>query len=82
MIEKLEAGCYLLVIGMGTVFIFLTIMIYVMKLSSTIISIVNKYWPEEIPAEKAQTKNKSTDNGTEIALAIACALHERETKKC
>ena len=77
MFETLKAGCYILAIGMSTVFIFLAIMIYVMEFSAKIIQIINKYWPEEIEEDKYATNNKKkTDNDAEVALAIACALHK------
>ena len=71
-----KEGFVVMVIGMGTVFVFLTIMIWVMNLNSYILKIVNKYFPEEIPADKTVSKKKSSSNDEEIALAIAAALHQ------
>ncbi len=69
----LKDGVFVMVIGMGTVFIFLTIMIFAMNINSKILQIVNKYFPEEIPEEKKPRKNTSKDEEA-IALAIACAF--------
>lgn len=80
MLQLLIDGCYLLVIGMGTVFIFLTVMIWVMELGAKTISIVNKYFPEEVVEDKHTSKKKAANNDAEIALAIACALNKGGAK--
>ena len=46
-----KEGFVVMVIGMGTVFVFLTIMIWVMNVNSKVLKIVNKYFPEEIPVD-------------------------------
>lgn len=70
-----KEGFFVMVIGMGTVFIFLTIMIFAMNINSYVLKFVNKYFPEEIPADKTPNKKKSSSNDDEIALAIACAVN-------
>ena len=73
--EALKEGFFIMVIGMGTVFMFLTIMVYAMNISKKILDIVNKYFPEaELPELKK--KRDKTDNDAEIALAIAAAIHK------
>ncbi len=72
----LKEGFVVMVIGMGTVFVFLTIMIWVMNFNSKILKIVNKYFPEEIPVEKTATRKKAATNDDEIALAIAVAFQK------
>ncbi len=68
-ISLLKEGLFVMIIGMGTVFVFLTVMIWVMKLNSIFMQkVVNKFFPEELPVEK-----KSPNNDEEIALAVACA---------
>lgn len=74
-ITLLKEGFIVMVIGMGTVFVFLTIMIFAMNINSYILKIVSKYFPEEIPVDKTALKKKVTNNDEEIALAIACAIH-------
>ncbi len=78
--EALKEGLFIMVIGMGTVFIFLTIMVYAMNICSKILSYINKYFPEELPIEP-KTKKEKTNNDAEIALAIACAIYEKERAK-
>lgn len=72
----LKEGFVVMMIGMGTVFVFLTIMIWVMNFNAKILKIVNKYFPEEIPVEKSVTRKKSATSDDEIALAIAVAFQK------
>ena len=74
--ETLNVGITIMTIGMSVVFLFLIIMIFAMNISSKAINLLNKYFPEEIP-EEPKKKNQKTDNDSEIALAIACAIKER-----
>ncbi len=74
----LKDGIFVMVIGMGTVFVFLTVMIWVMELNGKVLQIINKYFPEEIPAEK-KVNNKNGDE--EVALAIACAMVQAGKKQ-
>ena len=70
-----KEGVIVMIIGMGTVFVFLTIMIWAMNINTLILDVLGKYFPEEIPEVKKQTKKSSNDE--EIALAIACAFNEK-----
>ena len=74
--ENLNVGITLMVIGMSTVFVFLAIMIVAMNITTKIIGIINKYFPEPIPEEKNTRKKKQNDE-SEIALAIAVALNQQ-----
>ena len=77
--ENLNIGITLMVIGMSTVFVFLAIMIVAMNITTKVIGIINKYFPEELPPEPKKRTQK-TDNDAEIALAIACAIHKGAQK--
>ncbi|MBQ9245161.1 OadG family protein [bacterium] len=70
----LNVGATIMIIGMGTVFSFLTIMIFAMKLTSIILKIINKYFPEEIE-NNIKTKSIKKNNEEEIAIAIAAAYN-------
>lgn len=74
--ENLNIGIIVMVIGMATVFVFLAIMIVAMKITTKIIEIINKYFPEPVPEEK-NIRKKKQDDKSEIALAIAVAMRER-----
>ena len=69
-------GIFVMVIGMGTVFIFLTIMIFAMQINAKFLKFINKFFPEEIPQEKLTKRKVSKNDDEEIALAIACAIAE------
>ena len=71
----LKEGFFVMVIGMGTVFFFLTIMIGAMNINEKVLKFVGKFFPEEVPEVKT-TKKKVESNDDEIALAIACAIHQ------
>ena len=71
----LKEGVIVMVIGMGTVFFFLTIMIGAMNINEKVLKFVGKYFPEEIPEVKTK-KKKVESNDDEIALAIACAINQ------
>ena len=74
-LELLKDGSLIMVIGMGTVFFFLVVMIFAMEMSTSVLKFINKFMPEEIEEIKTTAKKKNTtDNDAEIALAIACAL--------
>ncbi len=73
-ITLLKDGIFVMIIGMGTVFIFLSIMIVAMNLNGKILKIVNKYFPEEIPEEKKTNKKTAKSEDEAVALAIACAV--------
>ena len=70
----LKDGIFVMIIGMGTVFIFLSIMIVAMNLNGKILKIINKYFPEEIPEEKKPNKKTVKSEDEAVALAIACAV--------
>lgn len=70
----LKDGIFVMIIGMGTVFIFLSIMIVAMNLNGKVLKIINKYFPEEIPEEKKPNKKTAKSEDEAVALAIACAV--------
>ena len=73
----LKEGAIIMVIGMGTVFFFLTIMIGAMNINEIVLKFIGKYFPEEV-AEVKTTKKQTDSKDDEIALAIACAIHQSQ----
>ncbi len=69
-LSLLKDGIYVMCIGMGTVFMFLVVLILAMNINSKVLKIVNKYFPEEV-SQKITSKQENNDE--EIALAVACA---------
>ena len=66
----LKEGLILMVVGMGTVYVFLIIMIYVMMLMEKVVIYLNKIMPEEV-VEAVKKVSKSKNGNQEIAVAIA-----------
>ena len=76
MSELFNTGITITFIGMAVVLAFLTLMIFVMNIaSSLIINVLNKYFPEAIKEEPKKAKKKAVSNDNEIALAIALAAN-------
>ena len=73
--ELFKEGTLIMVIGMGTVFFFLIVMIFAMEINSKVLAFINKFMPEEV-VETPTKKVAKKDDDAEIALAIACALHK------
>ena len=73
----LKEGAIVMVIGMGTVFVFLTIMIFAMNINERVLKFIGKYFPEELPEVKNANK-KVERSDDEVALAIACAIHKAQ----
>ena len=69
--ENLETALLLMVVGMATVFAILLLVIYLGKL---LISLVNKYAPEEQPLVKQGAKVSAPIHGN-IVAAITAAVN-------
>lgn len=69
----IKDGLILLVIGMGFVMIFLTVMIVVMNVSTKIVVYLNKIFPEESEEVKTVRKKLPPKSDEAIAVAIAAA---------
>ncbi len=67
----LQEGLIITIVGMGTVLIFLTILVFAMNIMSKTVSFISKFMPEEVEAPVAVRKETNTDE--EIAVAIAVA---------
>lgn len=73
LVSQLGEGFILLVLGMGTVFVFLTILIFATKAMSKIVA---KIAPEKAPAPVKRSAPKAAAAGaqdSEVAAAIAAA---------
>lgn len=71
--ELLKQGLELMIMGMGMVFSFLIILLFVMKILAFAVRALNKYFPE--PVAKVQTITKNSDDKIKKVLAIALAKH-------
>ena len=75
MLANFEVGSIIMFLGMGVVFAFLVLMVWVMDITAKAIQVLNKYFPEEIPQSKnAKKKKTKSDEDEQIAIAIAVTL--------
>ena len=70
--ENLETAFLLMVVGMATVFVILLIVIYLGKL---LISLVNKYAPEEVMSVKQTSSQAPVPIPGNILAAITAAVN-------
>ncbi len=66
-------GIVLMVAGMGIVYVFLTVLIFVTKISCAGVAKFDSILPEE-PSKKPAAKKPAADDDANVALAIAVAL--------
>ncbi|MCR4880447.1 MAG: OadG family protein [bacterium] len=66
----IKVGLTLLIMGMGTVFSFLVILIFTMGITYKVLGVINKFFPE-VAVEAAPVKKVSASDDAEIAVAIA-----------
>ena len=65
-------GLVLMVAGVGIVYFFLTLLIFVTKVAMGGVARFNALLPDETPKKKPQVR--ASDDGANIALAIAVAM--------
>lgn len=75
--NNLENGLALLLIGMGTVLAFLTLLIIAMSLMSKIVGWLNKLFPEAVEEVKSTAKKVASNIDEAIAVAIAAIIAKR-----
>lgn len=71
----IEEGVVLLCVGMGVVYIFLSLMVWITMLNSKVSALLGRFFPEAEPEVKVSRKavvSKGSDEA-EIAAAIAIA---------
>lgn len=72
-LSLLKDGAVIMCLGMGSVFLFLVIMVYAMRIMAFVIQKINKFFPEALPETNKYTKKSQSSSDSEIALAIALA---------
>ncbi len=75
--NNLENGLALLLIGMGTVLAFLTVLIFAMGIMSKIVGWLNKIFPEAVEEVKTTAKKVASNVDEAIAVAIAAIMAKR-----
>ena len=72
MMQSINSGLMISIIGMGVVMCFLVLMMYVMKITEKIMEKLAIMFPEEV-AEVPASRQTQSNNDSEIAVAIAAA---------
>ena len=67
----MQEGLIVTIVGMGTVFLFLTLLVFAMSIMAKIMVYVNKFMPEETEAPVAARKERTTDEDVAVAIAVA-----------
>ena len=67
-------GLVLMVAGMGIVYLFLTVLIFVAKYSSAFVARFDHILPQDAPKKAPAKKSAAGGDDANIALAIAVAL--------
>ena len=78
MIEVLNEGLAAMLIGMGTVFTFLCLMIISMNVMSEAVKKLNTIFPEAMPVTAGKTKAVPSGDDSEVAAAIAAAMFSKK----
>ncbi|MDD2297728.1 MAG: OadG family protein [Sphaerochaetaceae bacterium] len=78
LLEQVNNGLILLLLGMGVVFLFLTLLVFSTKFLSFF---VKKYFPEKVPVVAKRPVSASgfpavDSAGAEIAVAVAAAVEQ------
>lgn len=74
--NELISGLSLMLVGMTTVFCFLTLLVICINISS---KVINRFWPEALSSTESTTqRNTSTDD--EVVAAITSAVHQYRNK--
>lgn len=71
--QNLQNGLIVTVIGMLSVLVFLSIMIFAMGIMERVVAYINKKFPAEVKEEIKKDKKQSSSE-EEIAVAIAAVL--------
>ncbi len=72
-IQSATEGAVVMVVGMGIVFSFLTVLVFGIMTMARGVARIEKIWPSPVEEVKTSKKQKTTDD-SEIALAIAVAM--------
>lgn len=72
MMQSINSGLMISIIGMGVVMCFLVLMMYVMKITEKVMEKLAILFPEEV-AEIPASRQSQSNNDSDIAVAIAVA---------
>jgi len=68
-----QQGLVVLVAGMGIVYVFLALLVWVMNRSATIVPRFNHILPDDEPKKRARPAVRADDDAVLVAIAVAAA---------
>lgn len=77
LVPVLAEGFSMMLVGMGTVLIFLCIMIVAMHIMSAAVKKINEIFPEQVTVPTGNAKKTTKTDDSEIAVAIAAAIFRK-----
>ena len=78
LIPKLQEGFSMMLVGMGTVLLFLCIMILAMFIMSAVVKKINEIYPEPVAVAPTAKKQAKNSDESEVAAAIIAAMFNRK----
>ena len=72
MIQSINSGLMISIIGMGVVMCFLVLMMFVMRMTEKVMAKLAIWFPEEV-AETPVSRPVQSNNDSELAVVIAAA---------
>ena len=75
--SKMGDGFTMMLIGMGTVLMFLCIMIVAMNIMSYAVAKINEIFPEVVPQLAGGKSKPSNSDDSEIAVAVVAAMFKK-----
>ena len=72
-IQSASEGAVVMVVGMGIVFSFLTVLVFAIMIMARCVAYIEKIWPSPVEEVKTTKNTKKSSDDTEIAIAIAAA---------
>ena len=77
LIPVLKEGLSMMLVGMGTVLIFLCILICAMYIMSACVRKINEIFPEPVAASAGNKAKAKSSDDSEIAAAIVAAMFRK-----
>jgi oxaloacetate decarboxylase (Na+ extruding) subunit gamma len=73
-----EQGLELMLYGMGTVVVFLALLVLA---TSAMSRLINRYFPEPAPAPAARAPDRGVEQDPQLLAAISVAIHKYRSRR-
>lgn len=79
--ELISKGVELMFLGMGTVFVFLAVLVFVVGKMSVVVKNIEKRYPPPAPKAKKRSPAPAASAGADHIAAISAAVHRYRTQR-